>query len=108
MTSEVTHRSFRATWTAPDGPVERYRVEYMTLSGRPQQVYLPQTTLKTVSTATISVIQKNVGSVSLCVGVEGMLALMCPNPLFLRLMGNSAQTSISSLLFVLASRCLGV
>uniref|UniRef100_A0A4W6E4V4 Collagen alpha-1(XII) chain n=1 Tax=Lates calcarifer TaxID=8187 RepID=A0A4W6E4V4_LATCA len=37
VTSEVTHHSFRATWTAPEGPVEKYRVEYMTLSGRPQQ-----------------------------------------------------------------------
>lgn len=38
VTSEVTHQSFRATWTAPDGPVEKYRVEYMTVSGRPMQV----------------------------------------------------------------------
>uniref|UniRef100_A0A673B2H7 Collagen alpha-1(XII) chain n=1 Tax=Sphaeramia orbicularis TaxID=375764 RepID=A0A673B2H7_9TELE len=38
VTSEVTHQSFRATWTAPEGPVEKYRVEYMTVSGRPQQV----------------------------------------------------------------------
>uniref|UniRef100_A0A8C2Z6A7 Collagen type XII alpha 1 chain n=1 Tax=Cyclopterus lumpus TaxID=8103 RepID=A0A8C2Z6A7_CYCLU len=43
VTSEVTHQSFRATWTAPDGPVEKYRVEYMTLSGRPQQVFVDGT-----------------------------------------------------------------
>uniref|UniRef100_A0A4W6E2Z3 Collagen alpha-1(XII) chain n=1 Tax=Lates calcarifer TaxID=8187 RepID=A0A4W6E2Z3_LATCA len=43
VTSEVTHHSFRATWTAPEGPVEKYRVEYMTLSGRPQQVLVDGT-----------------------------------------------------------------
>ncbi|XP_044022471.1 collagen alpha-1(XII) chain isoform X2 [Siniperca chuatsi] len=43
VTSEVTHRSFRATWTGPDGPVEKYRVEYMILSGRPQQVFVDGT-----------------------------------------------------------------
>ncbi|XP_036927763.1 collagen alpha-1(XII) chain isoform X4 [Acanthopagrus latus] len=48
ITSEVTHRSFRATWTAPDGPVEKYRVEYMTLSGRPQQVFVDGTETTTV------------------------------------------------------------
>uniref|UniRef100_A0A671YA19 Collagen alpha-1(XII) chain n=1 Tax=Sparus aurata TaxID=8175 RepID=A0A671YA19_SPAAU len=48
ITSEVTHRSFRATWTAPDGPVEKYRVEYMTLSGRPQQVFVDGTETSTV------------------------------------------------------------
>uniref|UniRef100_A0A8C7N344 Collagen type XII alpha 1 chain n=1 Tax=Oncorhynchus kisutch TaxID=8019 RepID=A0A8C7N344_ONCKI len=39
VTSEVTHYSFRASWTGPEGPVEKYRVEYMTLSGRPQKFY---------------------------------------------------------------------
>uniref|UniRef100_A0A673B762 Collagen, type XII, alpha 1a n=1 Tax=Sphaeramia orbicularis TaxID=375764 RepID=A0A673B762_9TELE len=43
VTSEVTHQSFRATWTAPEGPVEKYRVEYMTVSGRPQQVFVDGT-----------------------------------------------------------------
>ncbi|XP_035530598.1 collagen alpha-1(XII) chain isoform X3 [Morone saxatilis] len=43
VTSEVTHRSFRATWTGPDGPVEKYRVEYMTLSGSPMQVFVDGT-----------------------------------------------------------------
>ncbi|KAG9347396.1 hypothetical protein JZ751_004963 [Albula glossodonta] len=37
VTSEVTHRSFRATWTAPSGPVEKYRVEYMVAAGGPSQ-----------------------------------------------------------------------
>ncbi|XP_041667909.1 collagen alpha-1(XII) chain isoform X2 [Cheilinus undulatus] len=43
VTSEVTHQSFRATWTAPEGPVEKYRVEYMTVSGTPQQVFVDGT-----------------------------------------------------------------
>uniref|UniRef100_A0A8C9TJK8 Collagen type XII alpha 1 chain n=1 Tax=Scleropages formosus TaxID=113540 RepID=A0A8C9TJK8_SCLFO len=33
VTSEPTHTSFRATWTAPSGPVDRYRVEYVPLAG---------------------------------------------------------------------------
>ncbi|KAL0969281.1 hypothetical protein UPYG_G00224980 [Umbra pygmaea] len=40
VTSEVTHYSFRASWTGPEGPVEKYRVEYMTLSGRPRQIFV--------------------------------------------------------------------
>lgn len=38
VTSEVTHQSFRVTWTGPDSQPEQYRVEYRTLSGPPQQV----------------------------------------------------------------------
>uniref|UniRef100_A0A672LHR3 Collagen alpha-1(XII) chain n=1 Tax=Sinocyclocheilus grahami TaxID=75366 RepID=A0A672LHR3_SINGR len=38
-TSEVTHYSFRATWVGPDGPVEKYRIEYVsTAGGEPQKV----------------------------------------------------------------------
>ncbi|XP_074540734.1 collagen alpha-1(XII) chain isoform X2 [Halichoeres trimaculatus] len=40
VTSEVTHRSFRATWTAPDGPVDKYRVTYMAVAGGPTQELL--------------------------------------------------------------------
>ncbi|RVE57033.1 hypothetical protein OJAV_G00212260 [Oryzias javanicus] len=40
VTSEVTHESFRATWTGPEGPVEKYRVEYMTVSGVPLEVFV--------------------------------------------------------------------
>ncbi|XP_012717523.2 collagen alpha-1(XII) chain isoform X4 [Fundulus heteroclitus] len=40
VTSEVTHQSFRASWTAPEGPVDRYRVEYRTVSGVPKQVFV--------------------------------------------------------------------
>lgn len=37
VTSEVTHRSFRATWTPPDGPVDKYRVIYTAVLGGPTQ-----------------------------------------------------------------------
>lgn len=37
VTSEVTHHSFRATWTAPAGPVDNYRVTYMIATGGPIQ-----------------------------------------------------------------------
>ncbi|XP_030624856.1 collagen alpha-1(XII) chain isoform X2 [Chanos chanos] len=44
VTSEVTHYSFRATWTGPEGPVEKYRVEYVTLAGgQPQQLFVDGT-----------------------------------------------------------------
>ncbi|XP_037602343.1 collagen alpha-1(XII) chain isoform X2 [Sebastes umbrosus] len=43
VTSEATYESFRVTWTGPEGPVENYRVEYMTVSGRPQQVIVDGT-----------------------------------------------------------------
>ncbi|CAJ1087213.1 LOW QUALITY PROTEIN: collagen alpha-1(XII) chain-like [Xyrichtys novacula] len=33
VTSEVTHRSFRATWTAPSGHVDKYRVTYVDVTG---------------------------------------------------------------------------
>ncbi|KAM9839911.1 collagen alpha-1(XII) chain-like [Aulostomus maculatus] len=35
VTSEVTHRSFRATWMAPGIPVDKYRITYMTVAGGP-------------------------------------------------------------------------
>uniref|UniRef100_A0A8C4RJN8 Collagen alpha-1(XII) chain n=1 Tax=Erpetoichthys calabaricus TaxID=27687 RepID=A0A8C4RJN8_ERPCA len=37
-TSEVTSHSFRATWTAPSGNVDSYRVVYMTIGGRPKEL----------------------------------------------------------------------
>ncbi|XP_040920044.1 collagen alpha-1(XII) chain isoform X3 [Toxotes jaculatrix] len=48
VTSEVTHRSFRATWTAPDGPVDKYRVTYVTVAGGPTQELLVDGTVTTV------------------------------------------------------------
>ncbi|XP_061699936.1 collagen alpha-1(XII) chain isoform X2 [Syngnathoides biaculeatus] len=43
VTSEVTHNTFRATWTAPEDPVEKFRVEYVSESGIPQQVLVDGT-----------------------------------------------------------------
>lgn len=36
-TSEVTHRSFRATWTPPSDPVDKYRVMYVSVAGEPER-----------------------------------------------------------------------
>ncbi|XP_068454822.1 collagen alpha-1(XII) chain [Clinocottus analis] len=47
VTSEVTHRSFRATWTAPGGPVDRYRVTYEMAAGGPTQELLVDGALNT-------------------------------------------------------------
>lgn len=41
VTSEVTHHSFRATWTPPGSPVDQYRVTYMTAAGGPTQEVRP-------------------------------------------------------------------
>lgn len=38
VTSEVTHQSFRATWTAPSGPVDKFRVVYMSVASPTQEV----------------------------------------------------------------------
>ncbi|XP_038582153.1 collagen alpha-1(XII) chain isoform X2 [Micropterus salmoides] len=38
VTSEVSHHSFRATWTAPDSPVDKYRVTYTTAGGPIQEL----------------------------------------------------------------------
>ncbi|KAM9339586.1 collagen alpha-1(XII) chain [Symphorus nematophorus] len=48
MTSEVTHRSFRATWTPPAGAVDKYRVTYMTVAGGPEQEVLIDGSVTTV------------------------------------------------------------
>ncbi|XP_061897868.1 collagen alpha-1(XII) chain-like isoform X2 [Entelurus aequoreus] len=43
VTSEVTHHTFRATWTAPEGPVEKFRVQYVSESGVQQEVLVDGT-----------------------------------------------------------------
>uniref|UniRef100_A0A3Q1GZJ3 Collagen alpha-1(XII) chain n=1 Tax=Anabas testudineus TaxID=64144 RepID=A0A3Q1GZJ3_ANATE len=48
VTSEVTHHSFRATWTAPGGPVDQYRVTYMTVAGGPEQEVMVDGSVTTV------------------------------------------------------------
>uniref|UniRef100_A0A8D0HQC1 Collagen type XII alpha 1 chain n=1 Tax=Sphenodon punctatus TaxID=8508 RepID=A0A8D0HQC1_SPHPU len=51
VTSEVTPRSFRVSWTAPPESVDRYRVEYYPASGgRPQQFYVNRLETTTVLT----------------------------------------------------------
>ncbi|KAK7142862.1 hypothetical protein R3I94_012270 [Phoxinus phoxinus] len=42
-TSEVTHYSFRASWVGPDGPVEKYRIEYVSPAGEVQQLFVDGT-----------------------------------------------------------------
>ncbi|XP_065123394.1 collagen alpha-1(XII) chain isoform X2 [Paramisgurnus dabryanus] len=43
-TSEVTHYSFRVTWVGPDGPVEKYKIEYVsTAGGEPRQLFVDGT-----------------------------------------------------------------
>ncbi|XP_070400788.1 collagen alpha-1(XII) chain isoform X2 [Nothobranchius furzeri] len=48
VTSEVTYQSFRATWTAPNTPVEKYRVTYVMVSGGPTLELLVDSTSTTV------------------------------------------------------------
>ncbi|XP_041814167.1 collagen alpha-1(XII) chain [Chelmon rostratus] len=48
VTSEVTHRSFRATWTAPSSSVDKYRVTYMTVAGGPTQELMVDGSVTTV------------------------------------------------------------
>ncbi|XP_072219017.1 collagen alpha-1(XII) chain isoform X2 [Leuresthes tenuis] len=48
VTSEVTHYSFRATWTAPDGDVDQYRVTYMMVAGGPTMERVVDGTVTTV------------------------------------------------------------
>lgn len=80
-------------------------MEYMTESGRPQQVHLSQCTSTKLDChqSVTEIIGVNVAHLALWVLDGGS-----PGPLFLILMGNSTQTSISSLLFVLACYSSGV
>ncbi|KAM3603497.1 uncharacterized protein V6R79_023588 [Siganus canaliculatus] len=48
VTSEVTHRSFRATWTAPGSPVDKFRVTYSVVTGGPVQELLVDGSVNTV------------------------------------------------------------
>ncbi|XP_041721920.1 collagen alpha-1(XII) chain [Coregonus clupeaformis] len=48
VTSEVTHHSFRATWTAPEGPVEKYRIDYMPVVGGITEQMIVDGTVTTV------------------------------------------------------------
>ncbi|XP_029903663.1 collagen alpha-1(XII) chain-like [Myripristis murdjan] len=48
VTSEVRRRSFRITWTAPDGPVDKFRVTYMIAAGGPTRQVLVDRAVNTV------------------------------------------------------------
>ncbi|XP_059211841.1 collagen alpha-1(XII) chain [Centropristis striata] len=48
VTSEVTHHSFRATWTLPEGPVEKFRVTYVMVAGGPTQEMMVDGSVNTV------------------------------------------------------------
>ncbi|XP_051578358.1 collagen alpha-1(XII) chain-like [Myxocyprinus asiaticus] len=44
VTSDVTHYSFRATWVGPDRPVEKYRIEYVSIGeGELKQLFVDGT-----------------------------------------------------------------
>ncbi|XP_053142880.1 collagen alpha-1(XII) chain isoform X4 [Hemicordylus capensis] len=52
VTSEVTARSFRVSWTPPAESVDRYRVEYYpTAGGAPQEVFVSRSETTTVLTS---------------------------------------------------------
>uniref|UniRef100_UPI003AAE1D4A collagen alpha-1(XII) chain-like n=1 Tax=Centroberyx gerrardi TaxID=166262 RepID=UPI003AAE1D4A len=70
VTSEVTHRSFRATWTAPDGPVEQYRVTYMTAAGGPAEQVMVDGTVTTTVLDGLSPLTEYVVNVHSVVGEE--------------------------------------
>uniref|UniRef100_A0A4W6EWK5 Collagen alpha-1(XII) chain n=1 Tax=Lates calcarifer TaxID=8187 RepID=A0A4W6EWK5_LATCA len=48
VTSEVTHRSFRATWTPPAGAVDKYRVTYVPVAGGTMQEVLVNSAVTSV------------------------------------------------------------
>uniref|UniRef100_A0AAX7UCA1 Collagen alpha-1(XII) chain n=1 Tax=Astatotilapia calliptera TaxID=8154 RepID=A0AAX7UCA1_ASTCA len=76
VTSEVTHRSFRVTWDGPDDQPEKYRVEYKTLSGAPQQVFAKNTKkLTTVVLQRLNPLTQYLVSVYSVVGEESSDAL---------------------------------
>ncbi|XP_071397697.1 collagen alpha-1(XII) chain-like, partial [Centroberyx affinis] len=70
VTSEVTHRSFRASWTAPGGPVEQYRVTYATTAGGPTQQVMVDGTVTTVVLDGLSPLTEYVVNVHSVVGEE--------------------------------------
>ncbi|KAM9552623.1 collagen alpha-1(XII) chain-like isoform 6-T6 [Salvelinus alpinus] len=48
VTSEVTHHSFRATWTGPEGPVEKFRIDYIPVVGGITEQMIVDGTVTTV------------------------------------------------------------
>uniref|UniRef100_A0A8C9ZMB3 Collagen alpha-1(XII) chain n=1 Tax=Sander lucioperca TaxID=283035 RepID=A0A8C9ZMB3_SANLU len=69
VTSEVTHRSFRATWTAPGSPVDKYRVTYVMVAGGPTQE-VRQRSVNTVVLEGLSPLTEYIVNVFSVVGEE--------------------------------------
>ncbi|XP_039638765.1 collagen alpha-1(XII) chain isoform X1 [Perca fluviatilis] len=70
VTSEVTHRSFRATWTAPGSPVDKYRVTYVMVAGGPTQELLVDGSVNTVVLEGLSPLTEYIVNVFSVVGEE--------------------------------------
>ncbi|XP_070782388.1 collagen alpha-1(XII) chain [Enoplosus armatus] len=70
VTSEVTHRSFRATWTAPGSPVDKYRVTYMTVDGGPTQELLVDGSVTTAVLESLTPLTEYLVNVYSVVGEE--------------------------------------
>ncbi|XP_067097113.1 collagen alpha-1(XII) chain [Osmerus mordax] len=68
VTSEVTHHSFRATWTPPDGTVEQYRIEYMLAAGGPTEQIIVDGTVNTVVLVKLSALTEYLVNVYSVVG----------------------------------------
>ncbi|XP_058469849.1 collagen alpha-1(XII) chain isoform X2 [Solea solea] len=70
VTSDVTHYSFRATWTAPGGPVDRYRVVYAAAAGGPSYEVMVDGAVTTTVLENLTPLTEYVVSVHAVVGEE--------------------------------------
>uniref|UniRef100_A0A8C1P762 Collagen alpha-1(XII) chain n=1 Tax=Cyprinus carpio TaxID=7962 RepID=A0A8C1P762_CYPCA len=69
-TSEVTHYSFRVTWVAPDDPVEKYRIEYVSMAGGEPQKLLVDGTVTTVVLESLTPLMEYIVKVHSVVGED--------------------------------------
>uniref|UniRef100_A0A8C1UHN9 Collagen, type XII, alpha 1a n=1 Tax=Cyprinus carpio TaxID=7962 RepID=A0A8C1UHN9_CYPCA len=69
-TSEVTHYSFRVTWVAPDDPVEKYRIEYVSMAGGEPQKLLVDGTVTTVVLESLTPLTEYIVKVHSVVGED--------------------------------------
>ncbi|KAG7508225.1 collagen alpha-1(XII) chain-like isoform X2 [Solea senegalensis] len=70
VTSDVTHYSFRASWTAPGGPVDRYRVVYAAAAGGPSYEVMVDGAVTTTVLENLTPLTEYVVSVHAVVGEE--------------------------------------
>ncbi|XP_041716799.1 collagen alpha-1(XII) chain isoform X4 [Coregonus clupeaformis] len=70
VTSEVTHHSFRATWTGPEGPVEKYRIDYTAVAGGITEQMIVDGTVTTVVLAKLTPLTEYVINVFSVTGEE--------------------------------------